>query len=213
MNIIKTIDLWTEIHDNDYECFNGAFIDGFANNNLPFDRYKIIRNCNCIIDVKAKDVNITNKHQAIVFYKSNDPVRLLVINKDTDVDKCMSSALNQPFLDWVLKDVYNKYSIQSTDIDLGEEPVYNNCNKSKELDVGSCDRWILLYNMLKGSYTEDNSPYGNYQSTNYEFIPNLMIKYHLVTDTEIFEIIHKCGFINDIKTRIVPIQENSSLTS
>ena len=213
MDVIKTIDLWTEVHDNDYECFNGAFIDGFANNNLPFDRYKIVKNCNCIIDVQAKDINITNKHQAIIFYKDNRPVRLLVINKNTNLNKCMISALNQFFDNEVLKDIYKNKLITSTTVDLEEEPIYNNCDKSREMDVGSCDRWILLYNMLKGSYTEDDSPYGNYQSTNYEFLPNLVIIYRLVTDTEIFEIVHKCGFINDIKTRIVPIQEDSPLTS
>lgn len=27
--VIKTIDLWTEQYKNHYECFNGAFVDGF----------------------------------------------------------------------------------------------------------------------------------------------------------------------------------------
>ena len=48
MKIINTIDLWTEQHDNHYECFNGAFVDGFENNKIAFDEYKIIKNCNCI---------------------------------------------------------------------------------------------------------------------------------------------------------------------
>lgn len=46
----------------------------------------------------------------------------------------------------------------------------------------------------------------------YEFIPNIFIKYELSTDTEKFEIEHKCAFINTIKTRLIPIQENSPLT-
>ena len=212
MNTIQTIDLWTEQHENHYECFNGAFVDGFENDNIPFDRYKIIKNCNCIIEVETKDVNISNKHHAIVFYRGNTPVRLLVINKDTDIDKCISLALNQYFENGKLQDLYEKYSISSSIIDLEEKPIINSCDKEKEIDVGSCDRWSLLYNMLKGSYTEDDSPYGNYQSDKYEFLPNLLIKYYLKTDIEVFEIIHKCGFINDIKTRIIPIQENSSLT-
>ncbi len=29
MQTIKTIDLWTEQYTNHYECFNGAFVDGF----------------------------------------------------------------------------------------------------------------------------------------------------------------------------------------
>lgn len=29
MNIIRTIDLWTEQNPNHIECFSGAFVDGF----------------------------------------------------------------------------------------------------------------------------------------------------------------------------------------
>jgi hypothetical protein len=35
MKEIETIDLWTEAFANHYECFNGAFIDGFENNVSP----------------------------------------------------------------------------------------------------------------------------------------------------------------------------------
>ncbi len=55
---IKTIDLGTEQFKNHYECFNGAFVDGFENNNIPFDRYKIVKNCNCIIILLL--INIKN---------------------------------------------------------------------------------------------------------------------------------------------------------
>ena len=47
----------------------------------------------------------------------------------------------------------------------------------------------------------------------YEFIPDLLVKYELETDLEKFEIEHKCAFINIIKTRLIPIQENSTLTN
>ena len=33
--------------------------------------------------------------------------------------------------------------------------------------------------MLKGSYTEDDTHYGNYQSDKYEFVPNIVIKYNV----------------------------------
>ena len=95
---------------------------------------------------------------------------------------------------------------------MNEQPVFNGADNIKEIDVGSCDRWNLLYNMVKGSYTESNTQYGNYESDKYEFIPNIFIKYELTTDTEKFEIEHKCAFINTIQTRIIPIQENSLLT-
>ena len=55
---IKTIDLESDQFKNHYECFNGAFVDGFENNNIPFDRYKIVKNCNCIIILLL--INIKN---------------------------------------------------------------------------------------------------------------------------------------------------------
>lgn len=213
MEIIHTIDLWTEQHNNHYECFNGAFVDGFENNKVPFDTYKIIKNCNCIITVNASNINIKNKHNAIVFYKNGIPVRLMVINKDTDIDKCINIALEQHFENSILNDYYIKYNIKSNIIDMKQKAIFKNNNDSElEIDVGSCDRWNLLYNMLKGSYTESDTFYGSFESDRYEFMPNLFIKYKLSTDIEKFEIEHKCAFINTLKTRLIPIQENSPLT-
>lgn len=208
---INSVDLWTEQHDNHYECFNGAFVDGFENSKVVFDEYKIVRNCNCIITVKPEDINIRNKHNAIVFYKNNIPVRLMVINQNTNIDKCIDIAFNQSFGESILKDLYQKLNIKSSIIDMKEKPINNNI-VNDEVDVGSCDRWPLLYNMLQGLYTETNNTYGNFSSDKYYFIPDLFIKYDLTTDTEKFEIEHKCAFINTTKTRLIPIQENSSLT-
>lgn len=211
--IIKTIDLWTEQHKNHYECFNGAFIDGFEKNIKPFNKYKIVKNCNCLITTNKENINISNKHNAIIFYDNDIPVRLIVLNKDTEIEKCIKVALKQSFNNRQLKNVYEETNIETSVINMKEKPVYNNADSTKEIDVGSCDRWNLLYNMLKGSYTEDNTPYGNYQSDRYEFLPNIQIIYELKTDTEVFAIEHKCAFINEIKTRIIPIQENSRLTN
>lgn len=213
MKIINSIDLWTEQYKNHYECFNGAFVDGFDKKIKPFNKYKIIKNCNCIITTDMEDINISNKHNAIIFYDNDNPVRLVVINRDTEIENCINVALNQNFDNMKLKDLYKQENIKSSIIDMNEQAIYNNKDITKEIDVGSCDRWKLLYNMLKGSYTEDNTPYGNYQSDKYEFVPNIQIKYELKTDTEIFEIEHNCAFINEIKTRIIPIQDNSRLTN
>lgn len=95
MNIIRTIDLWTEQHINHYECFNGAFVDGFEKEKIAFDEYKIVKNCNCLIECNDKNINISNKHPAIVFYQDKNPVRLMVVNKDTEINHCIEVALNQ----------------------------------------------------------------------------------------------------------------------
>ena len=207
--IIKTIDLWTEKCDNHYECFNGAFIDWFENNKKPFDKYKIVKNCNCIIETN-NEFNINNKHNAIVFYKNKQPIRLMVINKDTNIEKCINVALNEEFEDKALKERYEILSIKSELIDLWESPIVKEYDK--EIDVASCDRWSLLYSMLKWNYTEYDSKYGNYETNKYYFIPKLDIRFDLKINDEIYSIQHKCGFINMLKTRIIPIQENSKLT-
>ena len=138
-----------------------------------------------------------------MFYKNKIPVRLIVINKNTDVNKFIEVALNQYFEDSILKDYYDKLKIDFSMIDMNEESIFKeNDDIAKETDIGSCDRWKLLYNMLK----ESDTSYGNFASDKYEFIPNLFIKYELVTDSEKFEIEHKCAFINTLKTRLIPIQ-------
>lgn len=137
----------------------------------------------------------------------------MVINKNTDVDKCIDVALSQQFNDSLLRSYYDKNNINSKLIDMHEEQIFKDTDNLKsETDVGSCDKWNLLYFMLKGSYIESETSYGNFQSDRYEFILNIFIKYKLTTDTERFEIEHKCAFVNTIKTRLIPIQENSPLT-
>ena len=178
-----------------------------GNNNL----YARFKKALCIITVKPEDINIRNKHNAVIFYKNNIPVRLMVINQNTNMDKCIDIALNQYFGDSILKDLYQKLDIKSSTIDMNEKPIDDN-GIDDEIDIGSCDRWNLLYNMLQGLYTETNNAYGNFSSDKYYFIPDLFIKYDLKTDMEIFEITHKCAFINTTKTRLIPIQENSPLT-
>ena len=94
---VKTTDVWTEQSPNHYECFNGAFIDGIENNYVPYDRYKIVLNCNCIISSNCDKIAIGNKHNAIIFYKNDTVVRLAVLTNKTDVFSCLENALNQKY--------------------------------------------------------------------------------------------------------------------
>ena len=141
------------------------------------------------------------------------PSFLCVINNDTVItQEDFIERINQIYKETTLKEIIKQKNIKSETIDLKQKPIKTNMKITKELDVGSCDRWNLLYTMLKGSYTEDESNYGNFESNKYEFIPTLNIKYTLETNEERFEIEHKCGFLNNIDTRLIPIQENSNLT-
>lgn len=210
LNVIKTIDLWTEQSDNHIECFSGAFVDGFENGNIPFDSYKVIRNCNCIISSNKDNLNIRNKHNAIVFYKDGVPVRLVVLNQNTDVDKCISAALSQTLNNAILGDIYSQFNIKRMDVNLNQQPINNESNPENEIDVGSCDRTSLLESMLEGSYTQSDTDYGKSNNDiSYKFIPDISIQYELMTDSEYFSIKHHCAFINKSMTRIIPLQANS----
>lgn len=212
MDIIRTIDLWTEPSSNNIECFSGAFIDGFENNSIPFDEYKIIKNCNCIISTNRDFLNIRNKHNSIVFYKDDVPVRLMVINQETDINNCINIALSQYINNLKLRDIYNNYSIEGTVVDLKETAINNDSDSSKEIDVGSCDRPGLLKCMLEGSYTESDTDYGKSNSdTDYTLTSDFSIEYKLITDKEYFKINHNVAFINKNMTRVIPLQDNSSL--
>ena len=208
INKIETIDLWTEQYPNHYECFNGAFIDGFENGDLPFDSYKIKKNCNCIISNNS-EIPIGNKHHAVVFYKNLKPVRLMVICKDTNIDDLLNNALNQKIGNKMLHQIFTD-KIRYTEINMQEKPIFNKYNFTKEIDAGSCDRFSLLKSMLSGSYTEDESNYGHYDSDRYFYVKNLNVTYYLKTDTEIFDIAHEGGFLNDLKTRIIILQKKFS---
>ena len=203
MNIIRNTDLWTETTDNHQECFDGAFLDGFSNGDIPFDSFKIVRNCNCSI-ITFPRLPIKNKHHAVIFYKDGEPVRLLVANKDTNVDECISKALNQVINNELLLNIFADYSITSSVVDMKEEP------KEKEgidtaMDVSSSDRSSLLKAMLKGSWTEEESDIGFDKQV---LMPkNRRIIYSLVTDEEYFRIDHEFAFEDLKHTRIIPVQK------
>lgn len=112
-----------------------------------------------------------------------------------------------------MKDLLALKKITRQEIDLKQDSVFNENNLKKEMDIGSCDRLSLLENMLKGSYTESESTFGNFDNNDYEFLPNIEITYSLQTDKEKFSILHKGAFINKTKTRAIIIQQNSSITS
>lgn len=211
MRIIRSIDLWTEQKDNQDECFKGAFIDGFLDDEIPFDSYKVVKNCNCAITTNDPSLNITNKHQAIIFYKDGVPVRLMVVNKNTNIDGCINMALRQDFNGTTLEYLFDLLEIERKDVDLKESPVLNLSNHNKEIDIGSCDREELLECMLQGSYTESDTGLGKDVETDFTFVPEIYLKYSFMSDEEIFNIEHHCAFINKDRSRLIPLQDNSRL--
>lgn len=208
--LIKTTDVWTEQNSNQYECFNGAFIDGIDNNYIPYDRYKIVLNCNCKISTNTNRIIVGNKHNAIIFFKNDKVVRLVVLTTKTNVLNCIENAINQKYKNIKLKDIFVIKNIKQEVLNLKQTPVLNNFNNMKEMDIGSCDRISLLNCMLNGDYTESQTSFGNYDCNEYDFYPDAQVTYDLETDIEHFKIEHKGAYINKTKTRAIIIQSNGS---
>lgn len=212
MKTISTTDVWTEQHANHYDCFNGAFVDGIEGNVLPYDKYKVVKNCNCTITSNMPSLSIGNKHNAIIFYDKGEVVRLVVADEKTDIEECIKRALSQPIGHITIGDILKFRKVQRELVDLKEKPIYNEHNSKDEADVGSCDRLPLLKCMLEGSYTESETGLGNHTENNFSFNENVKIRYALFTNEEVFNISHTGAFLNSDKTRAIILQENSSLS-
>lgn len=210
--LIKTTDVWTEQRANHTECFDGAFIDGIENGNVPYDKYKVVLNCNCEISSNTNNVLLGNKHNAIIFYKNGKVVRLAVLTNETDVFACLGKALNQAYHNIKLKDLLSSKNVKQEIVDLKQTPKFNSFNGKKEMDIGSCDRVPLLNCMLNGNYTESETCLGNYDCNEWDFNEDIEIKYNLKTDCEVFDIHHKGVFINKTKTKAIIIQSQGPIS-
>ena len=115
----------------------------------------------------------------------------------------------------VLNEYLSQNNVKGKTVNLNEQHVFNefNLGEHKELDVCSCDRLSLLKSMLKGSFTENGTCFGNLQDNDYSFNFNVEVNYKLETDCESFSIMHKGAFINKSNTRIIIIQNDSTLGS
>ena len=207
---IESTDVWTEPSPNRQVCFDGAFIDGVENRKVPYDRYKIVLNCNCIIKTNSNDVAVGNKHHAIVFYRGNKVVRLVVACQETNILKAVDQALNQILPDdrENLRALLNKKNVKSDIVNLNQQPIFNESNGRLETDICSCDRDSLLSMMIQGSYTESETGIGDYECNDYDYNENVKILFELDTGEEFFNIKHKGAFLNKTKTQVIAIQKD-----
>ncbi|MBQ7880665.1 MAG: hypothetical protein IJ358_02340, partial [Clostridia bacterium] len=186
-------------------------IDGIEKDNMPYDRYKIVLNCNCEISSNTDCILLGNKHNAIIFYKNGKVVRLVVLTNQTDVFACLEKALDKSYNNIKLKDLLSIKNVKYKIVDLNQIPKFNSFNGRKEMDVGSCDRMSLLNCMLNGDYTESETSFGNYDCNEYKFNEDIEITYKLKTDCEIFDIHHKGVFINTTRTKAIIIQSQGNI--
>ena len=210
MKTIESIDLWTEQYPigHEFECIKGAFIDGVSSKTIPYDSIEIIKNCDCTI-TNNMNLNISNKHNAVIFHKNLKPLRLLVFNYKGSFSKLLDEIFNQKIEEYSLRDLLNKRNVKITNYELN-----NNSSQSilEEIDVGSCDSVELLKAMLGGSYSISDTGFGNNSNPDFIYNGKVEVEYSLKTKSNLFNIRHRGAFINISQSRIIPIQINGKIT-
>ncbi len=206
MKSIKTCNLWTETTPNS-DCAKGAFIDGWQSG-VPYEKFKIILNCNCIIKSNTPMVQARNKHAAIVFYGQSG-LRLCVLEKGTDLRKAINDALKSKVDGTPLHEILKSHGVRKKVVDLAETPIAGDIRNTT--DIGSCDRPALLKSMLSGSWGEENIGIGIGEYKKYIFLPGFGLMYSLVTDTESFLIEHRGTFHAVDGSQTIPIQIHGSI--
>lgn len=202
--VYKTIDLWTGRDYATLECITDAFLDGVTTYACPYRHYKVVRNCNCLINCNDARIITRHKHHAIVFYNQKDqPIRLVVINapKLDEYLNLVPQITVSEAPEICLSKIFEEFNVTHTDVNLYEAPIKDRKTKHKETDLWSVDR----YKVLQQAISE------NFISTPFFYTPNIKITYALITDTEHFLIKHAGGITN--RKRAIIFQKDSRFFS
>lgn len=92
------IDLRIEDLQHQFASWQEAFTDGFAEaldgGDVPYDDYKIVKGCKCRIELKNSPFEVHARNLAVVFYRGQQPVRVLLASILSDFNALVTSALS-----------------------------------------------------------------------------------------------------------------------
>lgn len=209
MSIITSIDLWITNNTDNFEEFDAAFADGIGNNpkDIAYDHYLIVKNCHALSACNDPRITVRDKQLAIVFYRHNKPVRLLLSDQHTQVEACISHAVVQRIGNYSLQSLHEKYRITHETISLDSKPLPNDSNNSTpEALIYSCDRYSLFKDFLNG-----NSP-ASLQNIDLTYLHDLELTYHLQIDDDSYYISHHGGLVSHDFSRVIPFQKDSAFS-
>lgn len=217
-------DLWIAMGLNDIRAVKGAFMDDMhIHGECAYDRYKIVKNCNFLpttCNDLALHVRLRPKQTVVVFYKNDQPVRLLAVNGQADLQGMINMAMVERIGRVSLQRIFDERGITCSEVDLKEDSrdVVSPIVLEEEIGVFSCNRWSLFQAALAGRTTdhpaddEDAEPSNPDTVPELEYHPNLVLTYQLTTDTEHFTIRHQGAFYDKSLTYLVAPQIGSELS-
>lgn len=100
LTIHRNIDLWLDNPKDPSGSWREAFLYGFPETlqggEVPYDDYRIVKGCKCQIQLQCSPFEIHTRNLAVVFYRSGQPVRVLLASILSEVDTLMALALSTP---------------------------------------------------------------------------------------------------------------------
>ncbi len=221
--LIQSIDLWIAVGHNDLRAVRGAFTDDMhILGECAYDRYKIVKNCNFLpksCNHHSIQVRLRPKQIAVVFYKKNLPVRLLVTDGGSDIQGMINMAMVDRVGRVSLQRIIDEREITVSEIDLKESPreFISPSLYEDEIDFFSCNRWSLFQAALSGYITdhaddeENPQPSQTQPPSEFVYYPNAQIEFELQTETETFDLQHSGVFCTSDLTYLVAPQAYSQL--
>lgn len=217
---VEQIDLWIAVGNQDVRAIVGAFTDDMhIPQECAYDRYKIVKNCNFLPkchNCTPIEVRLRPKQTAVIFYKQDHPIRLLVTDSTTDLQSCINMAMVKRIDHASLQRIIEERGITYSEVDLGEPrqeiapvTVYEN-----EIDFFSCNRWSLFQSAINGRITDQpNEEDCSISDTipDLQYHPDIRIKCVLRTDEEVFNLRHQGIFCDAKLTFMLAPQIGSSL--
>ena len=209
---IQTIDLW--IPDNNHRnlIYNKAFRAGldakraYSNKAISKSYDKVVFYQNCNIAMEFSLLNLDYRHTAILFFKDEQPIRLLVDNAPAAEVQAMYEYATQQRLgpngQYSLKRIIEENNISIETVDLKEKPILRSQIESGNEQIVSCDRWDLFLQII------DNMKESRAE---YAFDPYNIFTVAATLDTWEFDIVHRGMFYNHENTHYITLQTGSPL--
>lgn len=238
-NDTSTIDLWIEREANDKECFKGAFMDGICriDDHLhhPYNYIRVITNCNCQMYTNDENVKINNKHRVIIFYKTyhiidgksycrreriyHKPVRMLVVNNNTNINACLKDVATQKIPEDKYEETMGHFLepwwVKIENIDMEEKPLDFPTIFEDEPNICSCHSEELLESYFEGHYRNDKKDDREQEAQPLNYHPFfsliLFLPLRNQKDLHSFEICHTGAYISDDYKIIIPTQTEADI--
>lgn len=179
-----------------------AFLDGSTSDHATsaYDFFHVIDNCQAKSSTSINCLNFPEKHLAVIFYKDNQPVRLVLAAGNHNFHKIRHLLLNH-YKDDPSHIIYRRLQSIFTTAHLesrNQEKYSFTINREPETRIFSTRLWPTQHQDASIYYSDllENACQ-NFPKGKYILLPRILVSYKLEVDGFRFLIQHQGGYSND----------------